>query len=74
MKNQDHRGTQRPRSPQRPFYSAISACLALIVAVAVSSGLGWTVTAQQAPTRQHVEALAAEKLDGRLTGSGLPPA
>ena len=42
---------------------------ALGIAIAVASGFGRTVVAQQAPTRQHIETLASEKLDGRLTGS-----
>jgi hypothetical protein len=37
--------------------------------VYVVSGFGRTTPAQQSPTRRHVETLASEKLDGRLTGS-----
>jgi hypothetical protein len=41
----------------------------LIVSLALTSGAGRIVAAQQAPIRQHIETLASEKLDGRLTGT-----
>jgi Zn-dependent M28 family amino/carboxypeptidase len=40
-----------------------------ILLLAAVSGFSRTPAAQQAPLRQHVETLAAEKLDGRLAGS-----
>jgi hypothetical protein len=41
----------------------------LIVSLALATAFGWSTAAQQTPTRQHIEALASQKLDGRLTGS-----
>src|SRR6476659_7809532 len=41
---------------------------ALGITLAIAAGSTLTVVGQQAPTRQHIETLASEKLDGRLPG------
>ena len=56
-------GTQNSQSPQRLFFSAVSA----LIVISWAPGLHGA----QAPskTRAHVEALASPRLEGRLTGS-----
>jgi hypothetical protein len=68
MSHQHGKRAQRPRTPQSLSGAVISTVSALIVFVALASAVQ-TLTAQQPPTRQHVQTLASEKLDGRLTGS-----
>jgi Zn-dependent M28 family amino/carboxypeptidase len=44
------------------------AVVGLVIAIAAASGVR-TIQAQESRTRQHVQTLASDKLDGRLTGS-----
>src|SRR5262249_41915597 len=45
------------------------AVFALLATAACASGVTRTLLAQSSPTRRHIETLASERLDGRLTGS-----
>jgi hypothetical protein len=68
-----HERSERPAS-HPPAASTLrraagAACCSWIVALAISTTSQQQPRAEQSTLRQHVETLAAEKLDGRLTGS-----
>jgi hypothetical protein len=62
------RGTTAITSPTIRRARVAVSCASILAMTMLASGER-PVYAQQATTRQHVEALAGEKLDGRLTGS-----
>ncbi|OLC43632.1 MAG: hypothetical protein AUH43_20250 [Acidobacteria bacterium 13_1_40CM_65_14] len=59
--------TQNSQNSQKRILSAVSAVSALIVVAVV--GLFAPVDAQTSKTRAHVQALASDRLEGRLAGS-----
>src|SRR5206468_6917779 len=63
------RTQRKPRTQRDPavMRAAVFACAAALAVVV--SGFSRTIVAQQSRTRQHVQTLASEKFDGRMTGS-----
>src|SRR5581483_2813704 len=70
----DRHDVERARLSRRPIITLVrlarlaASCTAVAVLTTLN-GLGRPLRAQQPGVRQHVQTLATEKLDGRLTGS-----